>query len=69
MAGNEKGVINNYNGIPTTIRDYYYDLDDTDKKLRKDIGDSLATLKIANNKLKKELDTEKDTKLDVEKKK
>ena len=56
----KKGVVNNYNQIPTTVRDYYYDKDETDKKLRKDIGDDFAKLVIANNKLKKEIDKSKD---------
>lgn len=63
----KKGVINNYNQIPTTVMDYYYDKDETDKKLRKDIGDNLVNLTIVNNKLKKELDAEKKTKVEIEK--
>ena len=63
---NKKGTVSSYNEIPVTVRDYYYDRNETDKTLRKHIGDMFVNLEIANYKLKKELDKEKKTEVKLE---
>jgi hypothetical protein len=67
MAEDNKGVTAQYNTIPVTQRDYYYDYEETDKDVKSKYADSMFNLKKQNDELKKELESEKNTKWKEEK--
>jgi len=61
-----KGIVGSYNGIPVTKRKYYYDYNDESDE-EKGFADSFSELKGFNTKLKKELESDKTTKLKIDK--
>ena len=67
MAEDNKGVTAQYNTVPVSQRDYYYDYDKTDKDLKDKYADSMFNLKKKNDELKKELESEKSPKWKEEK--
>ena len=60
-----KGIVGSYNGIPVTKRKYYYDYNDESAE-NKGFADSFSELKGFNTKLKKELESDKATKLKID---
>lgn len=61
-----KGIVGSYNGIPVTKRKYYYDYNDESSE-NKGFADAFSELKGFNTKLKKELESDKTTKLNIDK--
>jgi len=61
-----KGIVGNYNGIPVTKRKYYYDYNNESTE-DKGFADAFSELKGFNTKLKKELESDKTTKLEIDK--
>jgi hypothetical protein len=59
----DRGKLNAYNEIPVKMRDYYYDAYSTDSNIKDTFDDMAKDLNDVNDKLKKELENGKNSKL------